>query len=202
MFGKGSFLDKAGRKLDKNVSKALGMKEGAKISGVNSNDEEKRKESENQLKVIIGTKEAPLGNNPVTTQEVLLETKQEETAIVPSNEVVVVTKPQEEIPVIETMPEVVTVEAVKPQETAKKKDSEKNLITKCKEFIKSLCQNETAKSLTTLETYKTHEDLVKLVKVVAKESDATFINLFDEYMQTDSFLSPTETDVSGDSSGL
>lgn len=50
-------LDKIGRNLDKEVSKAMHLENGAKISGLFSSDDVKRKETENQLKTILNEDE-------------------------------------------------------------------------------------------------------------------------------------------------
>lgn len=57
MFKKGGLFDKLGKKIDKNFSKAIGMEDGVKISGLKSINEEKRKQSENQLKEIFNKKD-------------------------------------------------------------------------------------------------------------------------------------------------
>lgn len=50
-------LDKIGRNLDKEVSKAIGLENSAKISGFSSSVDSKRKETENQLKNLFGNDE-------------------------------------------------------------------------------------------------------------------------------------------------
>lgn len=127
-------IDKTARKLDQNVSKAIGMEKGAKISGTWSNDTEKRKESENQLKVIVG-KNDKSEENASTPTSIVPQPTQEETNNQPTieqNELVLETNETisfednstNEIPTVEITP------------TPTKKITMKEQVLLCKTFAK------------------------------------------------------------------